>query len=71
LTPRYAEITFVVEPESPAATPPAPRFVCARCRSDARHNLILRISFCPIHGLTAGPVEVRLARYAHTRGLPR
>ncbi|HXQ49212.1 MAG TPA: hypothetical protein VN842_05520 [Thermoplasmata archaeon] len=70
MTPRYAEITFVVEQERPAATPPAPRLVCARCRSDARHNLILRISFCPIHGFAAGLVEVRVARYARTRGFP-
>jgi hypothetical protein len=70
LTPQYAEITFVVERENLAPSPPAPRFVCTRCRSDARHNLILRVSFCPIHGFAAGLVEVRLTGYARTRGLP-
>ena len=69
MTPQYAEISFVVEQEGPAATPPAPRLVCARCRLDARHNLILRISFCPIHGFAAGLVEVRLTGYARARGL--
>ena len=70
MTPRHAEITFVVEREGPVSTPPAPRLVCARCRSDARHNLILRISYCSIHGFAAGLVEVRLTRYARTPGLP-
>jgi hypothetical protein len=70
MTPQYAEITFVVEHDSPDSTPLAPRLFCASCRSDARHNLALRISFCPIHGFDAGLVEVRLTGYARTRGLP-
>ena len=70
MTPQYAEITFIVERDGPVSTPPIPRLVCGRCRSDARHNLILRISFCPIHGFAAGLVEVRLTGYARTRGLP-
>jgi hypothetical protein len=69
MTPHYAEITLVVEHVSPDSTPLALRLVCARCRSDARHNLTLRISFCPIHGFDAGLVEVRLTGYARTRGL--
>ena len=69
MTPRYAEITFVVEREGPVTVPPVPRLVCARCRSGARHNPILRISFCPIHGFAAGLVEVRLTGYARARGL--
>ena len=68
MTPRYAEITFVVEPEDTPA--PAPRFVCERCRSDARHNLTLRISFCPIHGFSARLVEVRPAVYARAHAGP-
>jgi hypothetical protein len=70
MTPQYAEITFVVEQDRPDSTPLALRLVCARCRSDARHNLTLCISFCPIHGFAAGLVEVRLSGYARTRGLP-
>jgi hypothetical protein len=70
MTPQYAEITFVVEHDSPDSTSLAPRLVCARCRSDARHNLTLRISFCPIHGFAAELVEIRLTGYARTRGPP-
>ena len=70
MRPQYAEITFVVEREGPLAISAAPRLICSRCRSVARHNLILRISFCPVHGFAAGLVEVRLTRYARTRGLP-
>jgi hypothetical protein len=69
LTPEFAEITFVVEREGPVTTPPAARLVCARCRSDARHNLILRISFCPIHGFAAELAEVRSTGYARTPGV--
>jgi hypothetical protein len=70
MTPPYAEITFVVEDDTRDSPPLARRLVCARSRSDARHNLTLRISFCPIHDFTTGLVEVRLSRYARTRGLP-
>ena len=70
MTPQYAEITFVVEQDRPDTTPLAMRLVCARCRSDARHNPTLRISFCPIHGFAAVLVEVRLSGYARTLGLP-
>ncbi len=69
MTPQYAEITFVVERDGPVPAPPEPRLICASCRSDARHNPILRISFWPIHGFAAGLVEVRLAGYARARGL--
>ncbi len=70
MTPQYAEITFVVEQDRPDSTPLGMRLVCSRCRSDARHNLTLRISFCPIRGFAAGLVEVQLTGYARTRGLP-
>ena len=70
MTPRYAEITFLVEPENPPAPAPAPRFVCERCRSDACHNLTLRISFCPIHGFAARLVEVRPAVCARAHAGP-
>ena len=70
MTPQYAEITFVVERDNPDSTPPPLRLVCARCRSEARHNRILRISFCPIHGFAAELLEIRLTVYARTRGVP-
>jgi hypothetical protein len=70
LTPRFAEITFVVEPDGAPLPPPVPRFVCELCRSEARHNLTLRLSFCPIHGFAAELVEIRLTGYARTRGVP-
>lgn len=28
-------------------------FVCKSCGTDAKHNQVLRISFCPIHGLNS------------------
>jgi len=70
LTPRHAEITFIVEPGSAPLAPPVPRFVCELCRSRARHNLTLRISFCQVHGFAAELLEIRLTVYARTRGGP-
>jgi hypothetical protein len=26
-------------------------FICRLCRQDAKHNEVLHISFCPVHGL--------------------
>lgn len=26
-------------------------FICRSCRQDAKHNEVLNISYCPIHGL--------------------
>jgi hypothetical protein len=26
-------------------------FICRACRQDAKHNEVLNISYCPIHGL--------------------
>ncbi|HEV2166172.1 MAG TPA: hypothetical protein VGS23_04235 [Thermoplasmata archaeon] len=44
------------------AAPPAIQdrsgWVCSRCRSDAPHNEVLRISFCRVHGLTAELVPI-------------
>jgi hypothetical protein len=68
LIPRYAEITFVVEPESTSLSTSPPRFVCERCRSEARHNLTLHISFCPIHGFAGSLVEVHATGYARAHG---
>jgi len=70
LTPRYGEITFVVEPCSAPLPPPVPRLVCELCRSRARHNLTLRISFCPVHGVAAELLEIRLTEYARTQRVP-
>ena len=70
MTPQYAEITFVAEPGSAPLPPPVPRFVCDLCRSLARHNLTLRISFCPVHGFAAELLESRPTVYARTRGVP-
>ncbi|MFY9716456.1 MAG: hypothetical protein WAK40_00765 [Thermoplasmata archaeon] len=68
MTPRYAELTFVVEPDGAPLPPPVPRFVCEFCRSGARHNLILRLSFCPIHGFAGSLVEVHPTGYARAHG---
>jgi hypothetical protein len=70
MTPRYAEITFVVDRESPAPPRSEPRLVCALCRSDIQHNLILRLSFCPIHGFASDLAEIRTTGYARTRACP-
>jgi hypothetical protein len=70
MTPPDAEITFVVDRESPPSPRPEPRFVCALCRSDIQHNLILRLSFCPIHGFASDLAEIRTTGYARTRGCP-
>jgi len=28
-------------------------FICRLCRADAKHNEVLHISFCPVHGLSS------------------
>lgn len=28
-------------------------FICRLCRQDAKHNEVLHISFCPVHGLSS------------------
>lgn len=28
-------------------------FICRLCRQDAKHNEVLAISFCPVHGLSS------------------
>ena len=71
MTARCAEITFVVEPDSAPGPPPVPRFVCELCRSEARHNLTLRLSFCPIHGFATKRTEVRPSGYARAHAVPR
>jgi hypothetical protein len=43
-------------------------FICRLCRQDARHNEVLHISFCPVHGLSSpldllpGRPEARILR---------
>jgi len=43
-------------------------FICRLCRQDAKHNEVLHISFCPVHGLSspldelAGRPEARVSR---------
>lgn len=43
-------------------------FICRLCRQDAKHNEVLGISFCPVHGLSSpldalpGRPEARIAR---------
>jgi len=32
-------------------------FICRLCRQDAKHNEVLHISFCPVHGLNS-PLDV-------------
>jgi hypothetical protein len=49
-------------------------FICRLCRQDAKHNEVLRISYCPVHGLSSPldalprPMETRLPRRAFTPG---
>jgi hypothetical protein len=31
-------------------------FICRQCRQDAKHNEVLHISFCPVHGLSS-PID--------------
>jgi hypothetical protein len=31
-------------------------FICRSCRQDAKHNDVLHISYCPVHGL-ASPLD--------------
>jgi len=44
-------------------------FICRLCRQDAKHNEVLHISFCPVHGLSSpldalpGRPEARLRGY--------
>jgi hypothetical protein len=47
-------------------------FICRLCRQDAKHNEVLHISFCPVHGLASpldqlpGRPEARAVRgYTH------
>jgi hypothetical protein len=28
-------------------------FICRLCRQDAKHNEVLHISYCPVHGLSS------------------
>lgn len=28
-------------------------FICRLCREDAKHNEVLHISYCPVHGLSS------------------
>jgi hypothetical protein len=70
MTPQYAEITFVVERDTPDSTLLPPRSDCARGRSGAQHNPILGISFSQIHGFAADLLEIRPTMYARTRGVP-
>ena len=43
-------------------------FICRLCRQDAKHNEVLHISFCPVHGLSSpldelpGRPEARTSR---------
>ena len=43
-------------------------FICRLCRQDAKHNEVLHISFCPVHGLSSpldelpGRPEARISR---------
>jgi hypothetical protein len=43
-------------------------FICRLCRQDAKHNEVLHISFCPVHGLSSpldelpGRPEARVSR---------
>lgn len=43
-------------------------FICRSCRQDAKHNEVLGISFCPVHGLSSpldalpGRPEARILR---------
>ena len=43
-------------------------FICRLCRQDAKHNEVLHISFCPVHGLSSpldelpGRPEARASR---------
>jgi hypothetical protein len=49
-------------------------FVCRLCRLDAKHNEVLHISYCPVHGLSSPldalprPMEARIPRRAFTPG---
>ncbi|MGP8073096.1 MAG: hypothetical protein ACLPZM_08230 [Thermoplasmata archaeon] len=70
MTLQYAEITFVVERDSPGSTPLPLRLIYACHRPDARHNPILRASFCPIHGFAAELLTIRLTVYARTQWVP-
>lgn len=36
-------------------------FICRLCRQDAKHNEVLGISFCPVHGLKS-PLDVLQGR---------
>ena len=47
-------------------------FICRLCRQDAKHNEVLHISFCPVHGLSSPldalpwRTEARFARRVST-----
>ena len=51
MTAKFAEIVFEVDSHRESSEPTAPPSVCRRCFSTVRHNLRLRLSFCPVHGL--------------------
>jgi hypothetical protein len=51
MTAKSAEIVFEIDPHRERSEPAGPPSVCRRCFSTVRHNLRLRLSFCPVHGL--------------------
>ena len=64
MTAKVAEITFEVDPPTRSDEAPQLSWVCRRCFSAIRHNVRLRLSFCPVHGLCfelapRGPGPVR------------
>ena len=34
-------------------------FICRLCREDAKHNEVLHISYCPVHGLSSPLDQLR------------
>jgi len=43
-------------------------FICRSCRQDAKHNEVLRISFCPVHGLASALDQIPMRPEARVRG---
>ena len=72
MTEGFAEIVFEVEPTPPLSRgSPVPGWVCGRCFSLIRHNPVLHLSFCPIHGFAFELRPIRPTGYARAHGLSR
>ncbi len=72
MTEGFAEIVFEVEPTPPPSQDsPLPGWVCGRCFSFIRHNPVLHLSFCPIHGFAFELRPIRPTGYARAHGLSR